>query len=230
MVGIGTFVNVVAIVVGGLLGLTFRGGLNEKYQQAVIRTLGISTLFLGASGGLKGLENGDTLGMILSLAIGTLIGEILDFDGKLESFGQWLKERTSKNDSGNFVQGFVSASLVVCVGAMAIVGALQDALSGDPSTLYTKSILDFIIVMIFSSTYGRGAIFSAIPVLIIQGGVTLCATLVAPIFSAVVIENISFIGSLLIFCVGTNLAFDTKFRVANMLPALVLGSLYVSFL
>ena len=127
-----------------------------------------------------------------------------------------------------FVQGFVTASLVVCIGAMAIVGSIQDGLSGDPSTLYTKSILDFLIVMIFASTYGKGAIFSALPVGVLQGTVTLCAGLLSPVFSQPVIDNLSFLGSMLIFCVGVNLCFGTKFKVANMLPALVFCAVFTA--
>jgi len=170
----------------------------------------------------------DTLGMILALALCTLIGEFLDFDGLLERLGRWLKERAARSDDARFVEGFVTASLVVCVGAMAIVGSIQDGLTGNPATLYTKSILDFTIVMVFASTYGRGAIFSALPVGVLQGSVTLLAGLVAPVFTTAVIANLSFLGSILIFCVGINLAFGNRFRVANMLPALVLGGLYTA--
>ena len=241
MFGLGTIINVLAIIAGGIIGLLFRGGLKEHYQQAVIKSLGLCTLFIGAAGALPGLlrvENGlltsppirDTLGMILSLALGTLLGEWLDFDGKMEHLGAWLKEKASRGEDSQFIQGFVTASLTVCIGAMAIVGSIQDGLSHDPSTLFTKSILDFLIIIIFASTYGKGAIFSALPVGVLQGGVTLCAGLLAPVFSAAVIANLSFLGSILIFCVGVNLAFGSKFRVANMLPALVLGAAYTALL
>lgn len=161
--------------------------------------------------------------MILALALGTLAGEMLDFDGKMEQLGLWLKSRADRKGDSRFVQGFVTASLVVCIGAMAIVGSIQDGLTGSASTLYTKSILDFMIVMIFASTYGKGAIFSALPVGVLQGAITLCAGLLSPLFSSAVIANLSLLGDMLIFCVGINLSFGTKFKVANMLPALVLG-------
>ena len=241
MIGIGTIVNVAAIVVGGLIGLLFKGGLKEHYQEAIVKSLGLCTMFIGAAGALPGLlrvEDGalasapirDTLGMILSMALGTLIGEWLDFDGKMERLGAWVKAKASRGEDSQFIQGFVTASLTVCIGAMAIVGSIQDGLSHDPSTLFTKSILDFLIIIIFASTYGKGAIFSALPVGVLQGGVTLCAGLLAPVFSAAVIANLSFLGSILIFCVGVNLAFGSKFRVANMLPALVLGAAYTALL
>ncbi|MCF2660817.1 DUF554 domain-containing protein [Pseudoflavonifractor phocaeensis] len=241
MIGIGTIVNVAAIIVGGLIGLLFKGGLKEHYQEAIVKSLGLCTMFIGAAGALPGLlrvENGvlasapirDTLGMILSMALGTLIGEWLDFDGRMERLGAWLKAKASRGEDSQFIQGFVTASLTVCIGAMAIVGSIQDGLSHDPSTLFTKSILDFLIIIIFASTYGKGAIFSALPVGVLQGGVTLCAGLLAPVFSPAVISNLSFLGSILIFCVGVNLAFGSKFRVANMLPALVLGAAYTALL
>ena len=241
MFGMGTVINVLAIIAGGLLGLLLKGGLKDNYQTAVIKAMGLATLFIGATGALPGLisvEGGvisgvsmkETLGMILALALGTLIGELLDFDGKLERLGAWLKEKASRGEDSQFVQGFVTASLTVCIGAMAIVGSIQDGLAGDPSTLITKSILDFIIVIIFASTYGKGAIFSALPVGVLQGSVTLCAGLLAPVFSPEVIANLSYLGSMLIFCVGANLAFNARFRVANMLPVLVIGALYTTFI
>lgn len=240
MIGLGTIVNVLAVLGGGAIGLFLRGGMNPRYQEAVVRVMGLSTIFIGASGALEhmlaveggsltGLPIRDTLIMILSMAFGTLIGEMLDFDGKLERFGAWLKKKATRGEDGRFIEGFVTASLTVCIGAMAIVGSIQDGLSGNPSTLFTKSVLDFIILIIYASTYGKGALFSAIPVAILQGGVTVCAGLLQPLFSPAVIANLSFLGSMMIFCVGCNLAFQAKFRVANMLPALVLGALGVTF-
>lgn len=237
--GIGTVVNMLAVVVGGMFGLAVKGGMKEHFQTALIHILGVATVFVGGSGALSGLfhvgEEGklQTSGevvMIIALVAGVLIGEFLDIEEKLERFGHFLKSKAGRAEDNRFVEGFVNASLVVCVGAMAVVGSLRDALSADPSTLYTKSILDGLIIIVFASTYGIGAIFSALAIGLLQGSVTLCAALVAPLFSAAVIENLSLIGSVLIFCVGANLAFDAKFRVANMLPALVVGGVLVSIL
>ena len=241
MVGLGTIVNVSAIIGGGCAGLLFRGGLKEHYQKAVLQALGLCTIFIGASGALPGLltvEGGrlagvstrETMGLILALALGTLVGEFFDFEDKMERLGAWLKAKASRGEDSTFIQGFVTASLTVCIGAMAVVGSIQDGLSGDPSTLFTKSILDCMIVMVFASTYGKGAVFSALPVGVFQGTVTLLAGLLAPVFSQAVISNLSFLGSILIFCVGINLAFGPRFRVANMLPALVIGGLYTALL
>ena len=240
MFGLGTIVNVLAVLGGGVIGLFLRGGMNPRYQEAIVRIMGLSTIFIGAAGTLEHMlfvENGaltglpikETLLMILSMALGTFVGEVLDFDGKLERFGAWLKKVATRGEDSRFIEGFVTASLTVCIGAMAIVGSIQDGLSGDPSTLFTKSVLDFIILIIYASTYGKGALFSAIPVAILQGGVTVCAGLLQPIFSPPVIANLSFLGNMMIFCVGCNLAFQAKFRVANMLPALIFGALGVIF-
>jgi len=241
MIGLGTIVNMLAVVAGGIIGLFLRGGIKENIQDAIVRVMGLSTIFIGASGALEymlrvegaslvGLPIKETLLMILSMALGTFIGELLDFDGKLERFGAWLKKVATRGEDSRFIEGFVTASLTVCIGAMAIVGSIEDGLSGDPSTLFTKSVLDFIILIVYSSTYGKGAIFSAIPVGLLQGSVTLCAGFLSPFFSPPVIANLSFLGSMMIFCVGCNLAFKAGFRVANMLPALVLGALGVTFI
>lgn len=240
MIGTGTIVNVLAIIAGGLLGLLAKGRRKLRGQDGVIHALGLATMFIGAGSALCGMltvsqgslttfGTRDTLLMILALALGTAVGEWMDLDGRMEQLGIWLKARADRRGGDNqFVQGFVTASLVVCIGAMAIVGSIQDGLSGDPSTLYTKSILDFLIVMIFASTYGKGAIFSALPVGVLQGSVTLCAGLLAPVFRPAIISNLSFLGNMLIFCVGVNLCFGPKFKVANMLPALVFGAVFTA--
>ena len=237
MIGTGTIANVAAIVLGGAVGLVVRGGLKEHYQEGLMKAMGLGTLFIGAAGALAGaltvqdgkvasLGTAATLSMILALALGTLVGEFFDFDGKTEHLGIWLKAKADKRGDSQFVQGFVTASLVVCVGAMAIVGSIQDGLAGDATTLYTKAVIDGIVVMVLASVYGKGVLFSAPPVGVLQGAITLCAGLLAPVFSQPVIDNLSFLGSLLIFCVGVNLAFGTKFKVANMLPALVFGVVF----
>lgn len=239
MIGLGTIANVAAILVGGGIGLLLKGGLKEHYQQSLQKAMGLCTIFIGASGALTGMiypENGalttiNTLPMIIAMVIGTIIGEFFDFDSKMETLGHYLKEKASASGDSRFVEGFVTASLTVCIGAMAIVGSIQDGLLGDPSTLYTKSVLDFVILMVFASSYGKGALFSALPVGVLQGSVTMLAALLGGgTLPQPVIENLSFLGSVLIFCVGINLAFGPKFRVANMLPALVIGGLMAAFL
>ena len=227
MIGTGTIANVLAIIVGGSLGLLAKGGLKEHYQEGILKALGLATLFIGASGALAGMLTAEN-GVLSSAGTGKTLAMILAL-----ALGAWLKAKADRGGDSQFIQGFVTASLTVCIGAMAIVGSIQDGLTGDAATLYTKSILDFMIVMIFASIYGKGAIFSALPVGVLQGAVTLCAGLVAPVFSDGVIANLSFLGNMLIFCVGVNLCFGTKFKVANLLPALVFGPVFqwaVSFL
>ena len=237
MIGTGTIANVAAIVLGGAIGLGVRGGLKAHYQEGLMKAMGLGTLFIGAAGALAGaltvqdgkvasLGTAATLSMILALALGTLVGEFFDFDGMMVDLGIWLLAMADKVGDSQFVQGFVTASLVVCVGAMAIVGSIQDGLAGDATTLYTKAVIDGIVVMVMASVYGKGVLFSALPVGVLQGAITACAGLLAPVFSQPVIDNLSFLGSLLIFCVGVNLAFGTKFKVANMLPALVFGVVF----
>ena len=237
MIGTGTIANVAAIVLGGAVGLAARGGLKEHYQEGLMKAMGLGTLFIGAAGAMAGalsvqggklasLDTAATLSMILALALGTLVGEFFDFDRQMERLGIWLKAKADRKGDSQFVQGFVTASLVVCVGAMAIVGSIQDGLTGNATTLYTKAVIDGIVVMVMASVYGKGVLFSALPVGVLQGAITLCAGLLAPVFSQPVIDNLSFLGSLLIFCVGVNLAFGTKFKVANMLPALVFGVVF----
>ena len=239
MIGLGTIANVTAIIAGGSIGLLLKGGLKEHYQQSLQKAMGLCTIFIGAGGALTGMlyiENGalvsiNTLPMIIAMVIGTIIGEFFDFDGKMETLGHYLKEKASASGDSRFVEGFVTASLTVCIGAMAIVGSIQDGLLGDPSTLYTKSVLDFVILMVFASAYGKGALFSALPVGVLQGSITILAALLGSgTLPQPVIDNLGFLGSVLIFCVGINLAFGPKFRVANMLPALVIGGLMAAYL
>ena len=234
MFGLGTIVNVFAILGGGAIGLLLRGGMNPRYQDAIVRIMGLSTIFIGAAGTLEhmlfveggrltGLPIKETLIMILSMALGTFVGEVLDFDGKLEKFGAWLKEKATRGDDNKFIEGFVTASLTVCIGAMAIVGSIQDGLQGDSSILVTKAVLDLIIIMVMTCSMGKGCVFSAIPVFLLQGSVTCLARLIQPVMTEGALANLSLIGSILIFCVGINLVWDKKIRVANLLPAIVIA-------
>ena len=238
MMGLGTIANVAAIIVGGGIGMLLKGGMKEQYQQSLQKAMGLCTIFIGASGALTGMiyiDGGslaviNTLPMIIAMVIGTVIGEFCDFDGKMETLGHYLKEKASASGDSRFVEGFVTASLTVCIGAMAIVGSIQDGLLGDPSTLFTKSVLDFVIVMVFASAYGKGALFSALPVGVWQGSITVLAALLGGGIPAAAVENLGFMGSVLIFCVGVNLAFGQKFRVANMLPALLIGAVMAVYI
>lgn len=234
MRGLGTIVNVAAIAAGGVLGMFIRHGLKERFQDILLKALGVSTIFLGAAGALTGLLEVSPAGglttkgtavLIASLVGGSFLGEWINIDAGLSRFGEWLRRKTKGEGDSGFLEGFVNTSLIVCVGAMAIVGSIEDGMSGNASLLYAKSALDAVIALIFASVYGRGAIFAAIPVGLLQGSITLLAGLVAPLLGEAAIASLSFVGSALIFCVGVNLCFGTKFKVANMLPALVIAGL-----
>lgn len=231
MVGIGTIINTLAIIVGGLLGMVFGRFLKENVQDTLCKTCGVCTLFLGISGALEGMltvqntavVSGGAMLIIGCMAIGSLIGELLDLEGAFERFGEWLKIKTGNAKDKGFVDAFVTASLTVCIGAMAIVGSIQDGMKGDYSILAAKAVLDLIIIMVMTCSMGKGCIFSAIPVAILQGGVTALAGLLKPLMTDAALANLSMIGSILIFCVGVNLVWGKKLRVANMLPAVVIA-------
>ena len=183
MIGFGTILNVGGILLGGVAGMLFGKGLPKRFQETLMRAVALCVLFLGVGGCLQemlaivdgGLESGGTMMMIGSFAIGAILGELLDLEGKMERFGEWLKRKTKSDGDATFVDGFVTASLTVCIGAMAVVGAIQDGIRGDYSVLLAKAILDLIIVMILTASMGKGCIFSAIPVGLFQGAVTLLA-------------------------------------------------------
>lgn len=229
MIGFGTLLNTAGIAAGGAAGLLFGRLLKQRHQEALKAACGVSVLFIGLAGAMEGMlrvQDGAVLSgramlVTLCLALGTLLGEIINIEGLIERFGEWLKRKTGNAKDPRFVGAFVTASLTVCVGAMAIVGALEDGLQGDWSILATKAVLDLIIVMVMTCSLGKGCIFSAIPVFIFEGAVTLLASLLRPILTEAAMGNLSLVGSILIFCVGLNLVFGQKVRVANMLPAIV---------
>lgn len=191
MIGLGTIINTAAIVGGGLVGLLFGRFLSEQRQDALSKACGVSTLFIGLGGALEGmlsvkgatLVSGGTMKIVLCLILGALIGELLNIEDHIEGFGEWLKVKTGSARDQQFVNAFVTASLTVCIGAMAIIGAIEDGIMADPSILITKATLDFVIVMVMTSSLGRGCIFSAIPVAVFQGSVTALARLVKPLMT-----------------------------------------------
>ena len=185
MHGLGTIVNVAAIVVGGLAGLLGGRRIPERLQKTLMSAMGVSVLFVGVSGTLSQMLRAEggaltvqgTMMMILSLAVGAVLGELLDLEDRMERFGAWLKVKTKSESDGGFIGAFVTASLTVCIGAMAIVGSIQDGILGDHATLFAKAVLDLVIIMVMTASMGKGCIFSAIPVGILQGSVTLLARL-----------------------------------------------------
>lgn len=231
MIGLGTIINFAGIVVGGILGLLLGHFVKESVQDSLTKVCGVCTLFIGVAGTLEGMltvegtgvVSGSAMLIIGCLALGTLVGELLNIERGFDRFGQWLKIKTGNARDQRFVDAFVTASLTVCIGAMAIVGAITDGISGDYSILATKAILDLIIILVMTCAMGKGCIFSAIPVALLQGSITLLATALRPLMTDAALGNLSLIGSILIFCVGVNLVWGKMLRVANMLPAVVLA-------
>lgn len=238
MPGLGTIVNVLAIIAGGILGLTGGRFLTEKIQNTVILTCGITVMFLGIGGSLAQMltivdgkiNTQGTMMMIGCLILGGLVGEILGIEDRLEGFGEWLKQKTGNSGDNAFVNAFVTASLTVCVGAMAVVGSLQDGIYADHAVLYAKAVLDFVIIVIMTSSMGKGAAFSAVSVGVFQGVITLLSSLIAPVLTEQALSNISYVGNIMIFCVGLNLVFGKKVRVASLLPSLVFAVMWAAFL
>lgn len=226
--GIGTLANAAAIIAGGIFGLIFKKKLKKDLCDLLMQALGAAVIFIGVSGTLKGmfavngegLDTQNTMLLIFSLVIGTLVGNLIGIRKYTEKFGAFLKQKAGAADDARFIDSFVSASLTVCVGAMAIVGSVEDGMGGNPDTLFAKAVLDALIIMVFASVTGKGAVFSAIPVAVFQGSITLLAVLSADVFPAAVISNMSFVGSVLVFLVGINLMFDKEINVADMLPSM----------
>jgi uncharacterized membrane protein YqgA involved in biofilm formation len=230
MIGLGTLVNFAAIVIGGAVGSLVKSGLSQRFKTIIMQAIGLSVLIIGISGALQGmyavvdggrLDRQFIMTMIFSLVIGGIIGEWIDIEDKLEKLGLWFQKKLVKGES-NFAEGFVTASLVYCVGAMAIVGSLEDGLTGNTSTLFAKSILDGVSAIVFAATLGIGVSFSALSVLLYQGGITLLAGYIKPWLTDVVISQISLVGSVLILGIGLSMLEIKKIKVGNMLPAIFL--------
>lgn len=229
MIGLGTIINVGAILIGGLMGLFMGRGVKVRYQDILMISVGICVMMLGIGGTMEemlSIENGEIVSggsmmMIITMALGALAGEWMDIEGKMEKFGIWLKKKTGSSGDNSFVDAFVTTSLTVCIGAMAVVGSIKDGIYGDYSILAAKAILDLIIVFVMTVSMGKGCVFSAIPVGIFQGVVTLLARLIEPLMTEAALSNLSLVGSIMIFCVGLNLVWGKKVKVANFLPAIV---------
>jgi len=218
----GTIVNTLAIIAGSFIGVVLKGGIPKKYNITVMQAVSLAVILIGVQGALK---TDELLLVIFSLAIGSLTGEFLRIEQRLEQLGQWLQNRLSKggNDIG---KGFVTASLIYCVGSMAIVGSLESGLTGNHQTLFAKSVLDGIASIILASTLGIGVAFSAISVFIYQGVITVTAAFMKAALIPPVINQMSAVGGLLIMGIGFNLMEIKKIKVGNMLPAIALPLVY----
>jgi len=219
---LGTIVNTVSIIVGSLIGLSFKGKIPEKYSQTIMHGIGLAVVLIG----IKTALNTDAiLIVIISFVIGSIIGELIRIEDRLDQFGDWIGKKISKNSTG-ISKGFVTASLLYCVGAMAIIGSMESGLTGNHQTLFAKSILDGIGSVIFASTLGIGVIFSAVSVFIYQGIITLTASSIKPFLLPEVVSQMSAVGGLLIFAIGLGLLEIKKIKIGNMLPAIFVPLVY----
>jgi len=220
-------INAAAILAGGSFGLLLKGRINERLSQTALKALGLCVCIVGISGAL----NGDILLMVVALALGAISGELINIDAALNRLGLRLQDKLGKKDNeSNFAGGFVAATLLFCVGAMAIIGSLNSGLHGDHSVILTKSIIDAVAAMALASTLGFGVLFSALPVFIYQGSIELFASFLQPFLADGLISQISAAGGIMILALGANLALDAKIRVANLLPAFVFAVLYYMFI
>ncbi len=233
MIGLGTLVNTLGIVAGGLMGRVTGRFFREEQQASLNVACGISVMFLGVAGAMEGMlrvsegdvASGRSMLVVLCLALGCVLGELLGIEDAFERFGLWLRNRTGNSGDARFVDAFVTASLTVSIGAMAIVGSIRDGMLGDWSILAVKAVLDLIIIAVMTSSMGKGCVFSALPVFVFEGSITLFARALAPVMTQTAVDYLSMVGSILIFCVGVNLVWGKKVRVANLLPATVLAVL-----
>ena len=228
MPGMGTLINVIGILAGGMLGMWFGKRFSSRMQETLNRACGISVLFIGMAGALEEMmkNDGRSMFIVICIVLGGLIGELIDIEGWFERIGKWLKIKSGNAKDPMFVEGFVTASLTVCIGAMAVVGAIEDGIHGDFSILATKAVLDLVLVMIMSGYMGIGCVFSALPVAVFEGLMTIFAMLMKSVMITSALSDLCLIGSILIFCVGVNLVWDKRVRVANLLPSLILAVIF----
>ena len=231
MRGLGTVINVALLIFGGLCGLLFGKKLNERIKDTLLSVNAVAIMMLAVGGVMQNmlslsdgkLSTGGTVMMIVSLTLGGLIGEIININALVDKFGEWLRIKSHSTGDDSFVSAFVSASCTVCIGAMAVIGSINDGVSGDCSVLIAKAILDAVIICGMTASQGKGCIFSAVPVAIFQGGITIIAVFVGGFMTDLALSYLSYVGNVLIFCVGLNLIRKKQIRVANLLPSLVIA-------
>ncbi|MFO7814912.1 MAG: DUF554 domain-containing protein [Halanaerobiales bacterium] len=225
---VGTIVNVIAIIIGSILGFLVKGRLPKRFQNIVMQGISLAVLIIGLQMALSVESTKGTLVVIFSLVIGGIIGELLRIENGLEIFGEAIQKKFGSDD-GLFVQGFVQSSLIYCVGAMAIMGAIQDGLNNDPSILFTKSLLDGTASIAFSATFGIGVIFSSLPVLVYQGSISLLASWAQKFLNQDVITMMTATGGLLIMAIGFNILLSTEIKIGNLLPSIFVAILIAQF-
>ncbi len=231
---LGTIVNVITVIVGGLLGMLLKKGIKSEIMDNVMKAEGVAVLVIGMNGVLtnmlsvgengKIVENGGLV-LLISLALGAFIGEILKIDDRLNGLGAWVEKRVK---SDGFSKGFVSAFIIFCVGSMSIIGAVNDGLSGDSSVLFVKSTLDFITAMVLASAMGIGVVFACVPLFAYQGIISLFASYIKPVIEEFpdMMTQFSMVGYAIIMCIGINFIVGQKIKTANLLPAMLIPVMY----
>lgn len=231
MPGTGTIINIILVVIGSAVGLLLKKAIPERLKTSMVQALALATMTIGLTGIITAactmkddgtLTSNYIIMMVICMAVGTFIGELINIDKKLDNMGEFFEKKFASGENSSFAQGFVTASLVFCVGSMAILGSLNDGILRDPTILITKSLLDMIMSAVFASTLGIGVMFSAVTVALYQGLITLCASLISPFLTAEVISQMSFIGSILIMGIGFNFIYQPRLKLANMLPSMFL--------
>lgn len=235
----GTLVNTIGVIVGGFLGMLIGKKIPKTLSTRLMEVLGLCTLLIGLTGtvltktfeGDSNVYTQNIILIIISMVIGTLFGELIDLDGKVNKLGKWLESKFKKdNEKVSIAEGFVTASLLFCVGAMTIVGSLESGLTGDNSTIFAKTLLDFIAAIIFASSLGIGVIMSALFVFTYQGAITLIAHFAGNFLSNYTISQMSFVGNLIIIALALNMMKITKFKVMNMVPSIFLPIIFCLFM
>jgi len=235
MICVGTIVNVLSVLVGGTAGLVLKKFLSERITETVMQGVGLAVMIIGLSGAFGAaftvadgtLSSNHTLLMIISLAVGAFVGELLKIETRLDAFGKFIENKLVRpGETSTFAQGFVTATLIFCVGSMAIVGSLEDGINGNSTILFAKSALDGITAMILASTMGIGVLFSAVAIGVYQGLITLFAIFISPYLNDTVVTQLSLIGSVLIMGIGLNMLKIAKIKVGNLLPAIFVPVIY----
>lgn len=224
---LGVIVNTVAVFIGGSIGMLLKKGFSENLSRAIMETIGLCSIYIGISGALQG---NNVLVLIFAMVFGTITGTVIDIDGWITRIGNRVQERFPAGADGvhSVAEGFVSASLLFCIGAMTIVGSLQAGLSGDNTMLYTKSLLDFCSSMMLAASMGIGVVYSAAFVLVFQGAIALMAGVLAPLLSDAAIAEMICAGSVMIVAIGLNVIGVTKIKVANQLPGIVFAPIFLA--
>lgn len=227
---LGTIANSLAIIIGGAVGLMVKKGLPERISDALMNALGLCVLYIGISGCFEGTN---PLIAIISMAVGTAVGSAVDLDRGLNNFASSLENRFARKNSssGSLSEGFVTTTMLVCVGAMAVVGSVQSGLNGDHSTLLSKSVIDGISCIVLSSTLGAGVLLASFPLFVYQGTITLLSSYLAPVLTTgTLLGEITCVGSLMIIAIGLNMMKITNIKVMNMLPALIMPVILCNFM